>query len=457
MAKLNRRNFVASSMAGVAGTAAWAKSRSRIAGANDRITVGAIGTGGMGRADLRDFIRMGDVDVAAVCDVWDFNRTRAAEMSPGSPRSFSDFRRVLDLDEIDAVIVATPDHWHAPITIAACDAGKDVYVEKPLALTIEEGRKMVEAARRNKRVVQMGTQQRSGEHYQEVVELVQGGKLGKITRVSCWNYDNSSPRGIGDPPDSDPPPGLDWNMYLGPAPEVAFNPNRFIYYFRWFWDYSGGKMTDWGTHHMDIVHWAMGVKGPQAVSASGGKFVLRDNRQTPDTLEVIFEYPGFIATYSHREVNGYAPDGRSYGIQFFGTDGSLFVDRSGYEILPETSGDYDEADPPYLAEVKSAGDPSPPWERERAKPRSRTAFLRGSGSEQHLNHVRDFVDCVKSRAKPRSDVEIGHTSTAATHLANIALHTGRKIHWDAEKEEIIGDREASRRLSYRYRRPWRLG
>lgn len=449
--KMNRRTFVSASIGGAAGAAA-ASGRSRGAlGANDRLIVAVIGAGGMGRANLRDFLRMGDVEVAAICDVWEHNRKRAVRMTDGEAAAYSDYRRVLELKDLDAVIVATPDHWHAPIAIAACEAGKDVYVEKPLALTIGEGRKMVETARRNKRVVQVGTQQRSGEHYQEAVELVRGGALGKISRAACWNFGNSSPQGIGNPPDSDPPRGLDWNMYLGPAPQVPFNPNRFINTFRWFWDYSGGKMTDWGTHHMDIIQWAMNVEAPLAVTAAGGKFVLRDNRETPDTLEVVFEYPGFIATFSHREVNGYAPDGRDYGIQFFGSDGTLFVDREGYELIPESSGDFEEPVPRYLEEVEAALNPAEPWERERRQPKSRTRYLKGDGSEQHIRHVRNFVDCVKSREKPRSDVQIGHLSTAAPHLANIALRTGRRIRWDAQKEQIIDDPEASARLNYQYR------
>ncbi len=448
---MNRRTFVSASLGGVASVAAASGSSRRVLGANERVIAASIGVGGMGRSNLRDFLRMGDVEVTAVCDVWEHNRERARQMTGGKAAMHSDFRRVLELNDLDAVIVATPDHWHAPIVIEACRAGKDVYVEKPLALTIDEGRKMVEAARRHGRVVQVGTQQRSGEHYQEVVELVRGGALGTISRVACWNFDNSSPLGIGSPPDSDPPPGLDWEMYLGPARKVPFNPNRFINNFRWCWDYSGGKMTDWGTHHMDIIHWAMNVEAPLAVTATGGKFVLRDNRETPDTLEVVFEYPGFIATFSHREVNGYGPDGRDYGIQFYGSDGTLFVDRAGYELVPESSGTFEEPVPPYQEEVQTALNPPQPWERERQQRKSRTHYVKGAQSEQHIGHVRNFVDCVKSREKPRSDVEVGHTSTAAPHLGNIALHTGRRIRWDAETETIIDDPEASARLSYQYR------
>ena len=407
----------------------------------------------MGRSNIRDFIRMDDVSVAAVCDVWEHNRNRAVEMTGGKARAFSDFRRVLELDEVDAVVISTPDHWHAPIAIAACQAGKDVYVEKPLARTIHEGRKMVEAAREHQRVVQMGTQQRSGKHYQEVVELVRQGKLGKVTRAAAWNYSNESPLGIGNPADSDPPPGLDWDMYLGPAPKVRFNPNRFIYNFRWFWDYSGGTVTDWGTHHVDIVHWALNVHAPLAVSTAGAKYVLQDNRETPDTIEATFEYPGFIYTYSYRVLNGHTNQGRNFGIQFYGTDGTLFVDRKGYELKPETAIIDQQPVPPYLAQLEK---PSQPWEETWRMRPARTEYMVGGGSEQHISHVRNFLDCVKSREKPRSDVEIGHYSTTATHLANIAFHTGRKIRWDVETERVIDDSEANELLHYEYRKPWKL-
>ena len=291
--KVNRRTFVTASVSGAAVTATGAKSRQR-SGPNDRIRVGCIGVGGMGRLNQRDFQRMPEVDVVAVCDVWDHNRDRAVENTGGKATPYKDFRELLDRQDVDVVVIATPDHWHAPILIAACEAGKDVYVEKPLSHTLQEGRKMVEAARRHHRVVQMGTQQRSGAHYQEAVDLIRSGKLGKVTRVHCWNYENETPAGIGNFPPGYVPDGLDWDMYLGPAPRVPFQANRFIYNFRWFWDYSGGKATDWGTHHLDIVQWAMNVKGPRTAYAAGQKRVVQDDRETPDTLEIIFEYPEFI-------------------------------------------------------------------------------------------------------------------------------------------------------------------
>ena len=458
--KINRRDFISNSAVGLVSATALASNAAAIRGANDRIVMGFIGVGGMGRANLKDFLLVKDVTVAAVCDLWDHNLNYAAKMTEdqvsGKAKTFSDFRKLLELKEIDAVVVATPDHWHALPTILACEAGKDVYVEKPLAHNIYEGQKMVDTARKHHRVVQMGTQQRSGKHYAEAFQLLRNGKIGKISRIATWNFGNESPHGIGNPPNEPPPAGLDWDMYLGAAPLVPFNQNRFIGYFRWFWDYSGGMMTDWGTHHLDSVHMALGVKAPQAVSAAGGKYVLQDNRETPDTLEVTYEYSDFILTFSHRVVNGRSCQGRSYGIEFYGTDGTLFIDRSGYEIYPETRISEEKPLSAYQQHLRNDANPLQSWERNRKRFPGRTPMVVGEGSEQHLAHVRNFLDCVKSRQQPVSNVEQGHRSTTAAHLGNIALHTGRKIHWDAEKEQVIDDGEANKMLRRQYRKPWEV-
>ena len=291
---------------------------------------------------------------------------------------------------------------------------------------------MVEAARRNKRIVQMGTQQRSGTHFQKAVELVRGGKLGKVSFVRTWNYSNELPQGIGNPPDTDPLPGLDWNMWLGPAPTARYNRNRCLGNFRWFWDYAGGKLTDWGTHLIDIVHWAMDVDAPTSAFAVGSKYCIQDNRETPDNLEVLYEYPGFLMNYSNRIVNDHGIDGHSYGIQFQGTQGTLFIDRGGFEFMPEPQRVGDES--------------APPPEKE----------FRGEGSAQHFPHVRNFLDCVKSRQAPASEIEIGHRSTTASLLGNIALKVKQKIVWDGKKEELVGNAEASKLLTKEYRSPWKL-
>ena len=243
---------------------------SRVLGANERVRVGLIGCGGRGMHVAKLMRKVPDVAFAAACDVYSPHAEAAAKLWAGDEcRAHRDFREVLDRKDIDAVLIATPDHWHAITTVLACKAGKDVYVEKPLAHNVKEGRAMVEAARKYDRVVQAGTQHRSAEHYREVERIIQSGELGNVRLVRLWNYINLSPLGIGKAADSDPPAGLDWDFYLGPAPAVPFNKNRFLSTFRWFWDYAGGFLTDWGTHRLDSVHQVMGIDAPHSIAATG--------------------------------------------------------------------------------------------------------------------------------------------------------------------------------------------
>ncbi len=324
------------------------------------------------------------------------------------------------------------------MAVMACQAGKDVYVEKPISLTVAEGRKMVEAARKYKTVVQVGTQQRSGKHFQKAVKLVQDGELGAITSVRTWNLGNGFPEGWGNPPDSDPPADLDWDFWLGPAPKVPFNKNRFGVApdrwstFRYFWDYAGGMMTDWGVHLIDIVQWAMKVKAPDTVYATGGKYQIKDNRDTPDTLMAAYQYPGFVLTYENRDCNSRAINGHGYGIEFYGTQGTMFLDRSGYEIIPESDRDGDRSIP-------------------------RMYSMQGVNvNNSNYDHADDFYNCIKSRKKPISDIEEGHTSTAACLLANVSYRTGTKLVYDGATETIKNNPEASKLLDKEYRAPWKL-
>src|SRR2546425_4606730 len=271
----SRRKFLrdsiglgAASAAALARPSSSAASTDRVAGANDRIRIGLIGCGGMGRSDLRDFLKIKNVDCVALCDVDDEQRAKTLNLVADQAAGHSvlvtrDFRSVVDKKDIDAVIIATPDHWHAVPTIMACQSGKDVYVEKPLSLTIAEGRAMVDTARRYNRAVQMGTQQRSATHFGEAVDYVKSGKLGKVRLVRTWAYQDWMGN-IPQVPDSDPPPSVDYDFWLGPAPQRPFNKNRFHFNFRWYWDYAGGLMTDWGAHMIDIANWAMGIKAPRS-------------------------------------------------------------------------------------------------------------------------------------------------------------------------------------------------
>ena len=440
--KMQRRDFLRkSALAALAGsglrsTPALAQApASSTVSPSDKVTVGFIGTGRMGQSNLTTFLKHPEVEVAAVCDVYGTNLDAAVKIAGSKAKALKDFRRVLEMKEINAVVVSSPDHWHPLHTILACQAGKDVYVEKPVSVCLEEGRLMVEATRRYKRIVQVGTQQRSGLHFQKAVELVRNGTIGKVSFIRTWNYGNSFPEGIGNPPDGNPPPDLNWDLWLGPAPKVPFNANRFGVHperfssFRWFWDYAGGMMTDWGVHLLDIVQWAMNVEGPSEISAQGGKLYLQDNRETPDTLQVTYQYPGFVCVYENRECNGARLDGHGYGICFHGSLGTMFLDRSGFEIIPEkTSKGVNKCEP----------------------------FAQKSSNNHNLAHSRNFLDCINSRELPICDIEIGHRSTSVAQLGNIAYRTKSHLLWDTKSEEFRGNKRASKLLSIKYRKPWKL-
>ena len=435
-----RRNFLASAaLAGAASaTPLSAASSARVLGANDRIRFALIGCGGMGRGDLRDFLKAGKTEIVGLCDVDPAQIGKAQEIvsEAGQKAGFAtgDFREVLDRKDLDAVIVATPDHWHALPTVEACKAGKDVYVEKPLSVAVWEGRQMVDAARKNDRVVQMGTQQRSGEIYKQAKEYVDSGQLGKVRLVRCWAYldwKGETPH----VPDGPPPVGVNYDMWLGPAPSRPFNENRFHFTFRWFWEYSGGLMTDWGAHMIDIANWYMGIKAPASAMSVGGKFAYpTDAMVTPDTQQVLFEFPEFSMVWEHALGVGRGPYDREHGVALHGENGILVIDRGGWEVLPET----DRIERP--RKFKMAGKP-------------RTAV----SGDMHLAHVENFLACMRSRKRPSSDVEIGHDSMIACHLGNAAVRTGRRVYWDVENERVKDDKEAEAIMYKReYRKPWKL-
>ncbi len=443
----SRRKFVktAVSLTGAVGSS-WLSPgslvalNSRVMGANDRIQVALIGCGGMGRGDLRDFLRIKNVRCVGLCDVDDAQSSKAAADIEGQglerPKLVTrDFRKILEEKDLDAVIVATPDHWHALPTVLACQAGKDVYVEKPLSTSIGEGRIMVNAARKHGRVVQMGTQQRSATHYGEAVDYVRNGKLGKIRLVRAWAYLDWKGE-VPVAPDSMPPSTVDYDFWLGPAPKRPFNKNRFHVDFRWYWDYSGGLMTDWGAHMIDVANWAMGVQAPQSAVSVGGKFGYpRDAMDTPDTQQVLWLFPDFTMIWEHALGIGRGPETREHGVAFHGNDGVLVVDRGGWEVYPET----DLVDKP-VRQFKGTGVPRQNAGRE----------------DYHLLHVQNFVECMRSRKPPNSDVEIGHNSMIACHLGNIAQRLGRLVKWDAKKEAIMNEPDASALVSRNYRSPWKL-
>ncbi len=416
-----------------------AASLGRVLGANDRIRVGIIGCGGRALHVGKHMRNAGGVDYPAVCDVYRAQAERAREFAGGEAEIFADFRRLLERKDLDAVLIGTPDHWHAIPAVLAIEAGKHVYVEKPLAHNVREGHAVVEAAKQSKKIVQIGTQQRSAEHFPECAELIQSGKLGDVRFVRVWNYVNSYPNGIGRVADSEPPPGLDWDFYLGPAPLRPYNKLRHLGNFRWFWDYAGGFVTDFGTHRFDTVHQIMGADTPRTVYAAGGKFSVDDASETPDTVQATFEYPGFLLSYEGYRLNAHGLGGRTPGLRyyrargeddrpngmaFYGTRGTLMADRYSYEIYPE-----------------------PGSGLERRTVQSYDATDR---------HTRNFVEAIRGLARQAAPVEGGHKATNVAHLANISFRTGRKILWDAAREECQNDPEANRLLGRKARKPWDL-
>ena len=411
-ARLSRRRVLAGASAAVAAPLLLP---ARVFGAGDRLTFGVIGVNGQGLADL------GGVkdQVAAVCDVDKNHVARAVDRCGGKAEGFGDFRKLLERKDLDAVIVATPDHWHALITIQACKAGKDVYCEKPLTLTVVEGRKVVETAREQKRIVQTGSQQRSGKDFRLACELVRNGRLGKIQKVLVGlpgvNFK-------GPPvPDSEPPAFLDYDFWLGPAPKRPYNEKRVHYNFRFFWDYSGGQMTNFGAHDIDIAQWGLGMDESGPVSIEGtGTFHPEKWFEVPQACRVTHTYASgvqVIVGQGQKDIPG--------NVTFIGSDGEIHVDRSKITSKP--------------AEI--------------AQQPLKDGDVRLYESRGHMSN---FIECVKSRKLPVADAEIGHRSATVCHLGSIAIRTGRKLAWDPKTEQIANDKEASAMLTRIYRAPWTL-
>jgi predicted dehydrogenase len=448
MSSWTRRDF---SKTVAVGTATAALGGLNVLGANDRIRLGFIGLGNRGDQVLDAFLKHPDAQVVAICDLFQPYLDFAAQKIGGSPKQFTDYRKLLDSKDIDAVVISTPDHWHALQTVHACEAGKDVYVEKPLSLRVAEGRHMVDAVRKHKRVSQVGIHRRSIPFCREVAEFIQGGGIGKVTVARAFHIQNEWPKGIGNPPDENPPAGLDWDAWLGPAPRVPYNKNRSFYRFRWFYDYSGGQMTNFGVHYLDMIHAVLGQQAPLSVTALGGKFAVEDNREIPDTLEAIWQYPaGTLVTFSQFNASAPAASLRSADIEFRGTKGTLYMLGSGYEVVPDT---ITENEFPARSPINRDGDRG---YRAGAKPLIQPKKVSGSGSGETVPHARNFLDCVKSRKPCNCDIEIGHRSTSATLIANIAYQTKSLLQWDSQAERFTNNDSANALLNYKYRSPYQL-
>jgi predicted dehydrogenase len=391
---LARRAFIGGT------TAVTAISYSRIYGANERIQLGLIGCGERGRGDMGNFVKAGNLDVAALCDVYAPQLDKAKQIAANA-QTFSDHRKLLDMKSVDAVLIGVPDHWHASIAIDALNAGKDVYVEKPLTLKIEEGPPIVKAARVNRRVCQVGMQQRSGKHYLEAKQLyMDTNKLGKITLARTWWHGNTyhlrkAPASLQTQPDN-----LDWAHFLGPLKWRDWDPQQY-YNWRAYLDFGGGQVTDLFTHWIDVVHMFMGQDIPISAVAAGGIYHYKDGRTAPDTIHVLLEYPTqFTATFEATLVPGIT----GAGIEFCGTEGRLYIDRGRYEFTPVG--------------------------------RNVTPTVVKASSNLDLDHIQNFLECVKSRKLPNGDVLIGHRSAQASHLGNIAYMQKRRLDFDPVREEI---------------------
>ena len=433
----NRRSFIKSSAlatAGVGLAASMPMAMNSCMGANEKMVCGLIGAKGMGFSDLQAFLRQPNTECAAICDV-DENvlnqRISDTEKIQGTkPQGFKDYRKMLELQDINVVIIATPDHWHCLPMVEACQAGKDVYCEKPLGNYIEEINIMERAAQRYNTVVQVGMWQRSDPHWRDAVEYVQSGKLGKIRTIRTWAY-----QGWMEPvpvmPDSIPPPGVDYDFWLGPAPNRPFNPNRFHFNFRWFYDYAGGLMTDWGVHIIDYGLFGMGDPSPKSIMAMGGKFGYPDDAsETPDTMQALYEFEGHTMLWDHGTgING-GHYGRDHGVGFVGNNGTLVVDRGGWEVIPERKRNED------LTE--------------------RVDYIKGTGKGLDL-HMENFIEGIRSRNQDvNANITVAANTARVAHLGNIAHRTGRRLYWDSENSSFVDDEEANRYLVPEYRAPWVL-
>ncbi|MBM3725309.1 MAG: Gfo/Idh/MocA family oxidoreductase [Acidobacteria bacterium] len=417
---VNRRYFVMGAAA-VAG-------RRRAAAASDKVTVCLMGVGGRGQAMAQWFGALPDVRIPLICDV-DENvigkvMKMVTESQGQAPRLVTDIRRVLDDKSVDAIVMATPLHWHAPGTILACDAGKDVYVEKPASHNIREGRLMVDAARRNQRIVQMGIQARSRPVTQRFVEYVQSGKLGRTLMAKVWNVQMR--RNIGRKADEPVPAGVDYDIWTGPLPKMPFNRNRYHATVNWHWHYGTGDIGNDGVHWLDIARWAMGAGVPRQVSGMGSKLYFDDDQQTPDTMNITYDYGDRLIHFEQRLWNRYRMEGSENAVAVYGDEGMAQVGRwqgSHHEFrVFDNTGKL----------IHSDREPSPDFNY----------------------HARNFIDCVKSRKPPTADIEAGHLSTVLCHLGNIVARTGRAIRYDANAERIVGDAEAQRLVARQYRQHW---
>jgi predicted dehydrogenase len=399
-------------------------------GPNDRINIGLVGCKGMGFSDLSSMLKISETNVIALCDV-DKNvlEQRTADLEKAGikkPMWYRDYRKMLENKDIDVVIIGTPDHWHCLQLTDALQAGKDVYCEKPIANSVQESNIMLNYVGASDRMVQIGQWQRSQPHFVDAIEFVHSGKLGNIRLAKAWAYQGWM-KPVPVLPNGEAPEGVDYKMWLGPAPERPFNPNRFHFNFRWFWDYAGGLMTDWGVHLIDYALYGMKAGTPKSVMALGGKFAYPDDAsETPDSLQTVYEYDGYSILWEHATGISNGNYGRNHGISFIGNNGTLVLDRNGWEVIPE--GDNMEALP----------------------------LQQNQGSGLDL-HTVNFIEAVQSRdaSKLNAPIKVGYDAALVSHMGNVAFKTGNRIYWD-EAAVKFKEEEANTFLKADYQNGWKL-
>ncbi len=434
--RTTRRAFLGSAGCGAVGLglAATALGAEGKPAASDRIQMGFIGVGPMGGGHLRSLHRQPDVDVVAICDVHEPKLTAAIKRCGGKPKGFGDFRKLLELEDVDAVVIAPPPHWHAIMCVQAAKAGKDFYVEKPMTLYVPESKAVVQAVRRYNRITQVGTQIHATANYRRVVEIVRSGVLGKVNLVRTFNVMNQTRRGIGNPANCPPPKGLDWEMWVGPAPMRPCNPAILggAYNHCSFMDFSGGWLPGMAPHIIDLPVWALELGHPTSVSCQGGRFVLEDCGDVPDVQEVLFQYPGLVMTWMSNLTNSYGWDfqgkggmARRLGIYFHAEHATLYSDYGMHKIVPENPAKPPEEPKPSI----------PPL----------------------ADHHRQWLDGIKTRQQPSCNVAYHHKVNVALCLANLSYRLRRSVAFDPATEAIVGDDEAARLAMPPYREPWTLG
>ncbi len=405
---------------------------------SDQLNFGVIGCNGMGWSDMSAHLKIPQVNCIALADidqnVLDRRALDVEKLRGKKPQLYTDYRKMLENKDIDVVIVGTPDHWHCLNMIHSLEAGKHVYVEKPIANTIEECNLMVKAKQRYGKMVQVGQWQRSGSQYAEAIDYIRTGNLGQIRLVKCWAYQGWM-KPVPVLPNTPVPQGVDYDMWLGPAPKRPFNANRFHFNFRWFWDYAGGLMTDWGVHEIDIALYAMGVKAPISVMASGGKFAYPDDAsETPDTLQTVYEFDGFNMLWEHATGIDGGNYGTTEGIAFIGNNGTLVVNRGGWKVIPETQTIEDKR----VNKVEEVPHIKP----------------EGNALDKHaVGLVKAITENDESLLT--CGIETGSIAAINAQMGNIAYKTGKKVYWDAEKG-LFKDKEANQLIKAEYHNGWKL-